>query len=88
MVFLGYSISHIKLDQPLSQKLRLDNNVSNDDDDDDDNDKDEDEDDCGKCQGVAAQSCFYKNSTHCIRNEWVSYDDADDDDDAYEQNCH
>ena len=32
-------------------------------DDDDDEDDEFDDDDCGKCQGVAAQSCFYKNST-------------------------
>ena len=65
------SLSHIKLAQTLSQVLQLDNiyviYVLHDDDDDDD---------CvSKCQGVAAQSCFYKNSTLCIRNEWVAYED-------------
>ena len=72
------SLSHIKLAQTLSQELQLDNiyvmyviYVLHDDNDDY----------CGKCQGVAAQSCFYKNSTLCIRNEWVAYDDDDNEDD-------
>ena len=60
--------------------IAVSQDVSHDDDDDDydDDDDDDDADDGGKCQGVAAQSCFYKNSTLCIRNEWVAYDDADD----------
>ena len=52
----------------------------NDDYDDDEIDDYHGDDDGGKCQGVPAQSCFYKNSTHCIRNEWVSYDDIDGND--------
>ena len=39
-------------------------------DDDDDEDDEFDDDDCGKCQGVAAQSCFYKNST-LLHQKWV-----------------
>ena len=83
------SLSHQTGSIAVSQELRLDNiHVSHDDDgegdddvdDDFDYDDDDDDDDNGgKCQGVAAQSCFYKNSTLCIRNEWVAYDDADDD---------
>ena len=50
----GYSIDAI---------VGVDDDDDDDDDADDEDDDDEYDDDCGKCQGVAAQSCFYKNST-------------------------
>ena len=84
------SLSHQTGSIAVSQDVSHDDDDDDDDDDYDDDDYDDDDfddadsdddDDCGKCQGVAAQSCFYKNSTLCIRNEWVAYDDDDDDDD-------